>query len=101
MQRLLKSAVLSVTLLALGACSTSPNDRSLGVAVNDATLSTKIKAALAADPEVKATDVQVETYRGTVQLSGFVDSAQSANRAIDIARRTDGVRDVKSALIVK
>jgi osmotically-inducible protein OsmY len=73
----------------------------MGVTVADTAISAKVKAALAGDPDVKATDVQVETYKGTVQLSGFVDSPQNVSRAADLARRVDGVREVKNALIVK
>lgn len=93
--------LLSFMLAMTSACSTSPTSRPIGVAVEDTTITTKIKAALAADPDVKGRDVQVETYRGTVQLSGFVDSPENIRRAADIARRTDGVREVKNDLIVK
>lgn len=69
--------------------------------MSDTAISTKVKTALLGDPDVKGTNVNVETFRGTVQLSGFVDSPQSAARAADIARRVDGVREVRNALIVK
>lgn len=93
--------MLSATLVALGACSTDPNTRKVGVALSDTAISTRVKTALLGDPDVKGTDVKVETCRGTVQLSGFVDSPQNAMRAADIARRVDGVREVRNALIVK
>ena len=99
--KLLQSAVLGVVLITASACSTSPNARSVGTVVSDATISTKVKAALAGDPDVKAIDVQVETYKGTVQLSGFVSSRENVTRAVDLARRVDGVRSVKNDLIVK
>ncbi len=94
--RLLSTLCLSVTM-ALTACSSSPNQRPMGVAA----ISTKVKAALAADPDVKATDVQVETFKGVVQLSGFVDSPEQARRAADMARRVEGVQEVKNAILVK
>lgn len=99
--KLFKAAVLSISLAGLGACSTSPTSRSVGTVVADTTISAKVKAALAGDPDVKATDVQVETYKGTVQLSGFVDSRENIQRAIDLARRVDGVKEVKNDLLVK
>lgn len=99
--RQLRTVAASLVLLALGACTTSPKDRGIGVALSDTAITAQVKTALAGDPDVKATDVQVETYRGTVQLSGFVDSLDSAKRASDVARRVDGVREVKNALIVK
>jgi osmotically-inducible protein OsmY len=67
----------------------------------DTAISAKVKTALLGDPDVKGTDVKVETFRGTVQLSGFVESPHSAARAADIARRVEGVREVRNALIVK
>ena len=96
-----RAIIVGMALLTLTACSTGPGSRSMGIALNDTTISAKVKAALAGDPDVKATDVQVETYRGTVQLSGFVDSPANIERALDITRRVDGVTDVKNALIVK
>lgn len=99
--RICRAAMLSATLVALGACSTDPNTRKVGVALSDTAISTRVKTALLGDPDVKGTNVNVETFRGTVQLSGFVDSPQNAVRAADIARRVDGVREVRNALIVK
>lgn len=99
--KLLQSAVLGAVLIVASGCSTSPSSRSVGTVVADATISTKVKAALAGDPDVRAIDVQVETYKGTVQLSGFVSSRENVARAIDLARRVDGVRSVKNDLIVK
>jgi hyperosmotically inducible periplasmic protein len=96
-----KATLASLVFLAVSACTTSPGDRTVGAAIDDAAISTRVKAALAGDPDVKARDVQVETYRGTVQLSGFVDSPENARRASDVARRVDGVREVKNDLLVK
>ena len=99
-RRLLSTLCIGMTM-ALVACSTSPTDRPIGLVINDAAISTKVKAAFAADPTVKATDVQVETFKGVVQLSGFVDSPEQVTRALDMARRVEGVQDVKNAIIVK
>ncbi|WP_379680835.1 BON domain-containing protein [Massilia consociata] len=99
--RICRAAMLSATLVALGACSTDPNTRKVGVALSDTAISTRVKTALLGDPDVKGRNVNVETFRGTVQLSGFVDNPESVARAADIARRVDGVREVRNALIVK
>lgn len=96
-----KAMLVGMAMLTLTACSTAPGERTVGTAIDDTAISAKVKAALAGDPDVKATDVQVETYRGTVQLSGFVDSPENIQRALDLTRRVDGVTDVKNALIVK
>lgn len=101
LSRQLQAIFLSMVLAFLAACTSSPTDRTVGTALSDTAISAKVKAALAGDPDVKATDVQVETYRGTVQLSGFVDSQENIRRALDVARRVDGVTDVKNALAIK
>ncbi|ATQ77181.1 hypothetical protein CR152_23670 [Massilia violaceinigra] len=85
-------------LVALAAgCASEPTARPVGVAIEDTAISARVKAALAGDPDVKARDVQVETFRGVVQLSEFVDSAQNVQRALDVTRRVIGVREVKNA----
>ncbi|PWF43639.1 BON domain-containing protein [Massilia glaciei] len=95
------TALFLSLFIGLTACQTSPTDRRMGVALEDTAISARVKSRLAVDPIVKATDVQVETFRGTVQLSGFVDSPESARRAVDLASRVEGVQEVKNALIVK
>ena len=97
----LHATFLAATVFTLGACSTDPTQRKVGVAVADTAISAKVKAALLGDPDVKGTDVSVETFRGTVQLSGFVDTPESARRAADLARRVEGVREVRNSIVVK
>jgi hyperosmotically inducible protein len=60
-----------------------------------------VKSALIADLDVKGTQVKVEVNRGIVQLSGFVDSAAQAQRAVTVARNVQGVSEVRNSLIVK
>ena len=69
--------------------------------VKDSVITTKVKAAFAADPLVKATEVKVETFKGTVQLSGFVQSRESADRAVQLAREVKGVKAVKNDTVIK
>jgi hypothetical protein len=88
-------------LFALVACAPTATREGTGEYVDDAVITTKVKAAFAADPAVKATEVKVETFKGTVQLSGFVASAQARQRAIEIARGTTGVRSVKDDMVLK
>jgi len=75
--------------------------RTPGEFVDDAVLTTKIKAALAADPAVAAHEVNLDVRQGVVQLSGFVDSAAEKSRAEELASRVAGVRKVENALDVK
>ena len=97
----LKALFASILLLTLVACAPTATREGTGEYIDDALITTKVKAALAADPNVKATEVNVETFKGNVQLSGFVASPESIGRAIQIARGVAGVRDVKNSLVVK
>ena len=98
---ILRSLFASLCLCVLVACAPTATREGTGEYVDDAVITTKVKAALAADPAVKATEVNVETFRGTVQLSGFVSSAAARQRAIEVARATKGVRDVKNDMAIK
>ena len=95
-------------LLAFGAsaalftgCAGTTSSKSTGEMIDDATTTTKVKAAFAKDPGVKAIDVKVDTFKGTVQLNGFVDSAEEKARAEQIARGIQGVVNVQNNLTVK
>jgi osmotically-inducible protein OsmY len=69
-----------------------------GEAVDDAVLTTKVKAAIFNEPSLKVTQIGVETYKGQVQLSGFVNSQAEVARAGEVARSVNGVRTVKNDL---
>lgn len=98
---LFKSLLASVLIVALAACAPTAKREGTGEFVDDSLITTKVKAALAADPDVKATEVNVETFKGTVQLSGFVSSKEAIYRAATIARGVSGVRSVKNDMTVK
>jgi hyperosmotically inducible protein len=72
-----------------------------GYEVNDSVVTGKVKAALIADPLTKARQINVETRKGVVQLSGFVDSAEEKSKAAELARSVSGVRDVQNELDIK
>ncbi len=106
----MKTSLLSlVCLLALGAgvatttpgCAGTATRKSTGEYIDDAAITTKVKTALVADELVSALDVNVDTYRGTVQLSGFVDTPVQKQRAASVAAGVNGVRNVENRLTVK
>lgn len=99
-QKLL-AACLALTLLTLAGCAGSATSRSTGTYIDDKTISTKVKAELAADSITSALNIEVETYDGVVQLSGFVDKPQTIARAGRIARGVPGVKAVKNDLNVR
>lgn len=96
-----KTLILSALLLALTACAQTSTSKSTGEYIDDATISTRVKARLIEDDQVKAREVNVETYRGVVQLSGFVATEAEAQRAVESARSVPGVQAVKNDIRIK
>jgi hyperosmotically inducible protein len=98
-----RSFLAAAAALALAACaSDSPKQRSAGEFTDDAATTAKVKTAIATDAGAKtAAAVNVETYRGTVQLTGFVDSEDQASRAVAAAKKVQGVRSVRNDIRIK
>ena len=93
-------AVLGALAPVVG-CAPSRTSESTGQFVDDATITTKVKTALVGDVGLKVFDIHVVTYKGVVQLSGFVDSSTTSAHAADVAQRVGGVQSVRNDLIVK
>lgn len=85
-------------MLAFAGCAGTETSRSTRTYIDDKTISTKLEAQLAQDSITQAIQVEVETYKGVVQLSGFVDSAQKKDKVEQIARGVTGVKDVENNL---
>jgi osmotically-inducible protein OsmY len=96
---LLLAATLGSTMM-IG-CSSTPQQQSTGQAIDDGVVTAKVKAKLIEDPVTKAHQINVETFKGSVQLSGFVETEQARNRALQLAKDTAGVKNVKDALEVR
>ncbi|MGD0232639.1 MAG: BON domain-containing protein [Syntrophorhabdales bacterium] len=93
--------VLLMLVATFAACASTRTHESTGEYVDDSTITTKVKALLAEDDFLKSFQIGVETYKGVVQLSGFVNSQQAVSKAGEITRSVKGVRSVKNNLIVK
>jgi hyperosmotically inducible protein len=96
---LLLAAVMSSTMIV--GCSSTPTQQSTGQAIDDGVVTAKVKAKLIDDPVTKAHQISVETFKGNVQLSGFVETEQARSRALQLARDTAGVKNVRDALEVR
>jgi hyperosmotically inducible periplasmic protein len=98
----LRSVLVALALTtSLAACAVTSGRETAGEYVDDATITTKVKAAMFDDPSVKVMQIGVETMQNVVQLSGFVDSAQIKARAGELARGVEGVREVRNDLVVR
>jgi len=93
-------AVALVMLLALGCASTAKREGT-GEYVDNAVLTTKVKTAIFNEPTLKSAEVNVESFKGVVQLSGFVSSAAAKAKAVEIARGVTGVKSVKDDMRLK
>ena len=93
--------VCALTMMTLSACAMFEGRETAGQYVDDATITSKVKADILADPKLKVLQVNVETMQGTVQLSGFVDSERNEFKAVSIARHVAGVKYVKDDLIIQ
>ncbi len=92
---------LTLTLLTAAGCASTAKTEGTGEYVDDSVVTTKVKAALVNDPDVSAAEINVETFKGVVQLSGFVNSRADMNKAIEIARGIKGVKSVKNDMRLK
>ena len=99
--RLLSFLVCIVFVTAFLGCASTPTRESSGQYIDDSTITTKVKAKLIDDQSLKAFQINVKTFKGEVQLSGFVDTELSAKKAGEVARGVEGVKSVKNNLIVK
>ena len=93
--------VLLMLIGTFAACASTRTQESTGEYVDDSVITTKVKSLLAAEDFLKSFQISVETYKGIVQLSGFVNSQQAIDKASQIARSVKGVNSVKNNLIVK
>jgi osmotically-inducible protein OsmY len=93
--------VLMMLVATLAACASTSKQEGTGEYVDDSVITTKVKSLLAADDFLKSFQIGVETFKGTVQLSGFVDSKKAVDKAVEITRTVGGVKSVKNNLIVK
>ena len=101
LQRILKFLVCIGLLATYLGCAATPQSASTGQFVDDSVITTKVKAAILEEPSLKTLQISVETFKGVVQLSGFVDSAQSVKKAGEVAGQVAGVISVKNDLTVK
>jgi osmotically-inducible protein OsmY len=92
---------LVFTFLSVAGCGGSRHMESTGGYIDDSVITAKVKSAIVAEPTLSAFEINVETYKGVVQLSGFVDSQSDITRASSIARTIDGVVSVKNDIRLK
>ena len=91
----------TVSLVQLTGCAVARDQQTVGAYIDDATITTRVKARMAEDKTVSATSINVETLNGTVQLSGFAKSTDERSTAEQLARSTPGVQAVRNDILVR
>ena len=99
-RKLAALAAMLFMALALG-CASTAKQEGTGQYVDDTVITTKVKAAILAEPTLKSTEINVETFKGVVQLSGFVSSRDAETKAVQVARAVGGVTSVKNDMRLK
>ena len=93
-------SMILALLFSVGCASTDKREGT-GEYIDDSVITTKVKAAIFNEPTLKSTEINVETFKGVVQLSGFVNSQSDINKAVEVARNVKGVQSVKNDMRTK
>jgi hyperosmotically inducible protein len=92
---------LAIAVSSVVGCSSTPTREGTGEYIDDTLITTKVKAAIVNEPTLKVAEINVETFKGIVQLSGFVSSQAAADKAVSVARGIGGVKSVKNDMRIK
>jgi hyperosmotically inducible protein len=101
LNKYVSAVFLAVTLASAVGCSSTPQKEGTGQYIDDSVITAKVKAAIFDNATTKATEINVETFKGVVQLSGFVSSQEAAYKAVDLARNVSGVKSVTNDMRLK
>ena len=93
--------VMVLALLFSFGCASTSTQESTGEYIDDSVITSKVKTAIFNEPALTSAEINVETFKGVVQLSGFVNSQSDINRAATIARGIKGVQSVKNDMQIK
>ena len=95
------AAVLATSAGIFSGCASTAHTEGTGEYVDDTFITTKVKAAVFNEPTLKSAEINVETFKGIVQLSGFVSSQADINKAVEVTRTVKGVKSVTNSMRLK
>ena len=101
LSKFLSAFFLAIALVTVVGCASTQKTEGTGEYVDDSVITTKVKAAILNEPTLKVAEINVETFKGTVQLSGFVSSAAAISKAVEVAQGVHGVKSVKNDMRIK
>lgn len=97
----LATIVFSLLLVAVAGCASTPKSEGTGEYIDDTVITSKVKAEIFNEPTLKSREINVETFKGVTQLSGFVSSQADINKAVEVARHVKGVRSIRNDMKIK
>ncbi|UCH41040.1 MAG: BON domain-containing protein [Gammaproteobacteria bacterium] len=97
----LAAVFLAILMASLLGCASTSTKEGTGEYIDNAVITAKVKAAIFDEPTLKSAEINVETFKGVVQLSGFVGSQANIDKAVEIARQVNGVKSVKNDMQLK
>jgi len=92
---------LAILVASLVGCASTATQEGTGEYIDNAVITTKVKAAIFNEPTLKSLEIKVETFKGAVQLSGFVNSQADIDKAVEVVRQVKGVKSVKNDMQLK
>jgi osmotically-inducible protein OsmY len=101
LSRFFSAFFLALVLLSASGCASTSKQEGTGEYVDDSVVTGKVKAAILNEPSLSSAEINVETFKGVVQLSGFVNSRADINKAVAVARSVSGVSSVKNDMRLK
>ena len=99
--KLLSALFVAVSLVSVVGCESTPQKEGTGEYIDDTVITTKVKSAIFNEPTLKSAEINVETFKGVVQLSGFVNSRADIDKAVAVSRSVGGVKSVKNDMRLK
>ncbi|AKJ41829.1 BON domain-containing protein [Pragia fontium] len=99
--RYIGASLMALVLVAMLGCAPTPKHEGTGEYFDDTLITTKVKAAIFNEPSLKSSEINVETFKGNVQLSGFVSSRDSIYKAIDVTSKINGVKAIRDDMQIK
>jgi osmotically-inducible protein OsmY len=99
--KIVSTLIAALMLTAVVGCASTATQESTGQYVDDTVITTAVKTAILKEPSLKVSEINVETFKGTVQLSGFVQSDANITTAVNLAQGVNGVKSVKNDMRMK
>ena len=97
----ISTIILAVMLATVLGCASTAKQEGTGEFIDDSVITTKVKAAVFNEPTLKSSEINVETFKGVVQLSGFVSTESDIRKAVEVTRSVKGVTSVKNDMRIK